>query len=175
MPLFDADNRLRSDLCAVNKRDAQNLSMEEYVFRDVRKMSPTSCPAELSPADCAELGARLQSSDGYGIASKGIDSDSDLRFSMFTHDRTRQDLPSRMFKAAPDMGRGGLDATVESRLLLSGDLGTSRVCTHRFAELSYNRFDPVVQSVPVSNIVQPFPAGQPSRQDESLRTRHRQQ
>lgn len=166
MPLFDTGNRLRSDLCAVNKRDAQNLSMEEYLFRDIR-VSP-ACPHQVSKSDCEDLEARIKSSDGYGITASGVDSDSDLRFPNYTHSRARQDLASRVFVAAPDMGRGGLDASIESKLLQSGNLGTSRVCAHRFAELNYNRFDPVVEAVPVDNIVQPFPAGEPSRSDEFL-------
>lgn len=169
MPLFDADNRLRSDVCAQLKRDSQNLSIEEYILRDIRICH--GCPAELSSQDCAELNSRIQSNDGFGVTACHIDSDSDLRFPVYTHDRSRQSLASRVFMAAPDMGRGGLDASVESKLLLSGDSGTSRVCAHRFAELSYNRFDPVVQRVPVKHIVQPFPAGEPSRSDEFLQRR----
>lgn len=163
MPLFDADNRLRSDLCATNARDSRNLSLEEYLFRDLR--TTHACPVELSQKDCAELQARIQSGDGFGVTADVIDSDSQLRRPLggCTHDHTRQTLSTRVFASIPDMGRGGLDAKIESKLLLSGDSGTSRVCAHRFAELSYNRFDPGVHKVAVDNIVQPFPAGEPSR------------
>lgn len=166
MPLFDTDNRLRSDHCAANARDAQNLSMEGYVFRDIRaNANHHPCPIELSRDDCIELESRIQSRDGYGLTPSGIDSDSGFRFPVggSTHDRARQSLATRVFVCAPDMGRGGLDAHVESKLLLSGDAGTARVCAHRLAELSYNRFDPGVRRVSVQNIVQPFPGGQASR------------
>lgn len=169
MPLFDADNRLRSDLCAINKRDSQNFMMEDYVFRDVR--ATHACPKDLSPSDCEDLERRIKNCDGFGVTSGVIDSDSDLRFPFYTHDRTRQSLNSRVFLAGPDMGRGGLDTSIESKLLLSGDSGTARVCAHRFAELSYDRFDPMITRVPVENIVKPFPAGEPSRSDESLQRR----
>lgn len=161
MPLFDADNNLRSDLCATNARDAQNLSLEAYMFRLLR-ISHT-CPSFLSQQDCANLEARIQSGDGFGVTAKGIDGDSDLRLPVLTHDHARQSLGTRVFVSVPDMARGGLDATVESKLLLSGDSGTSRVCAHRFAEQSYNRFDPAVCRIGVEHIVQPFPAGVPSR------------
>lgn len=163
MPLFDADNRLRSDRCAVNLRDSQNLSMESYTFRDVR--FGMDCPVNLSQDECAQLQARLHSGDGFGVQPNNIDEESDLRcpYGGITHDKSRQGLATRVFEASPDMGRGGLDANVESRLLLSGELGSSRSCAHRFAELSYNRFDPGVRGVAVENIVQPFPAGEPSR------------
>lgn len=164
MPLFDADNRLRQDLCATNARDSRNLWMETYMFRDLR-MCGTVCPPVLSPQDCVDLRSRIQSRDGYGVTSCGIDGDSRMRFPVggVTHDRSRQSLGTRVFASVPDMGRGGLDAGIESKLLLSGDSGTSRVCAHRFAEISYNRFDPGVQKVGVQHIVQPYPAGVPSR------------
>ncbi|MEW5315099.1 MAG: hypothetical protein WDW38_006551 [Sanguina aurantia] len=163
MPLFDADNRLKSDRCAVNLRDSQNLSMESYTFRDMR--FGMACPGDLSSDECAQLQARLHSSDGYGVQPGNIDEESGLRCPSggITHDKSRQGLASRVFEAAPDMGRGGLDANVESRLLLSGEQGTARNCAFRFAERSYNRFDPGVQKVAVENIVQAFPAGEPSR------------
>lgn len=163
MPLFDADNRLRKDLCATNARDSRNLGMEEYMFRDMRVCH--HCPSDLSQQDCVDLESRIQSGDGFGVGSCGIDGDSQLRFPVggSTNDRTRQSLGTRVFASIPDMGRGGLDAGIESKLLLSGDSGTSRVCAHRFAEISYNRFDPGVRKVGVQNIVKPFPAGVPSR------------
>lgn len=166
MPLFDADNRLRSDACATNARDAQNLSMEGYVFRDIRaNANAHPCSTELSRQDCLELEARIQNNDGYGVTPTGIDDDSGFRFPVGgnTHDRARQSLATRVFVSIPDMGRGGLDASVESKLLLSGNSGTYRACAHRFAELSYNRFDPGVRRVDVKNVVQDFPAGQASR------------
>lgn len=163
MPLFDADNRLRSDLCATNARDSRNLSLEEYVFRDLR--TTHACPVGLSQEDCSDLQSRIQSGDGFGVTADVIDSDSLLRRPLggITHDHTRQTLCTRVFVSVPDMGRGGLNANIESKLLLSGDSGTSRACAHRFAELSYNRFHPGVQHVAVDNIVLPFPAGEPSR------------
>lgn len=163
MPLFDADNRLRSDRCAVNLRDSQNLSMETYMFRDMR--FGMACPTNLTPMECSQLSTRLHSGDGFGVQPGDIDEESDLRCPSggITHDKSRQGLATRVFEAAPDMGRGGLDANVESRLLLSGEQGTARNCAYRFAEHSYNRFDPGVQKVAVENIVKPFPAGEPSR------------
>lgn len=163
MPLFDADNHLRSDLCATNLRDSRNLLMEAYQFRDVR--TSRACPQNLSKQDCSDLESRSQSRDGFGVVSSSIDGDSSLRFPVggSTHDHTRQSLGTRVFVSAPDMGRGGLDATVESKLFFSGHSGTSRVCAHRFAEVNYNRFDPGVLRVAVENIVQPYPAGVPSR------------
>lgn len=163
MPLFDAVNRLSSDSCATNARNAQNLLIEEYVFRDVR--TNRGCPPELTQEQCSDLQSRDTFIDGFGITAGAIDYDSDMRFPVggTTHDRSKQSLATRVFVSVPDMGRGGLDAGVESKLLLSGDSGTSRVCAHRFAELNYNRFDPGVRIVALKNIVRPFPAGQPSR------------
>lgn len=160
MPLFDTDNRLRADACAANQRDFQNLSMEAYTLRDVR-VSP-ACPPDLSDQDCAELEARMGNGD---LLAASIDSDSSMRYPVggSTHDHTRQSLGTRVFGSVPNMGRGGLNAGVESKLLLSGDSGTSRVCVHRLAEVDYNRFDPVVRQVPVEHIVLPYPAGVPSR------------
>lgn len=163
MPLFDADNRLRSDRCAVNLRDSQNLSMETYTFRDVRL--GRECPAKLTRNECAELHDRLQSGDGFGVHAGDIDRESTLRYpdGGITHDRRRQGLATRVFEASPGMSRGGLDADIESHLLLSGEQGMSRSSAHRFAEKNYNRFDPGVRPVAVENIVQRFPAGEPSR------------
>lgn len=174
MPLFDADNRLRSDACATNKRDLQNLSMEEYVFRDIRAhANEHGCPSTLSTSDCKDLKARVQTGDGFGVTASSIDSESDLRFPVggTTHTRARQSLSTRVFVASPDMGRGGLEPNIESKLLLSGDTGTSRVCAHRFAEVSYDRFDPVVTLLDVKNVVKAFPAGEPSRGDPCLQSR----
>lgn len=166
MPLFDTDNRLRSDVCARHAQDAQNLTFAGYVFRDSDRNSKPSHPQGLTTEELSELSTRTRSRDGWGIMPDAVNVDSAFRTPNggYTHDRTRQGLSTRVFGAAPDLGRGGLDAAVESRLQsqLSGN-GTERECSYRFAEVDYDRFDPGVRPVAVTNIVIPFPAGEPSR------------
>lgn len=161
MPLFDADNRLRSDDCAIQARDAQNLTMETYWFQDMRGVAGQLCG--LSEADQAELSRKHKSNDGYGMKSELIGVDSGFRFPTggYTHDGGRQSLATRIFGAVPDMGRGIFDSCIESKLKLSGT--RSHDCSYRFAETDFDRFDPGVKKVDVVNIVQPYPVGQSSR------------
>lgn len=163
MPLFDTDNRLRSDPCAVRQRDLENFGLAGYTLLDQDRWSIPICPEGTTARDCLELESKIRSGDGFGIRAAEIDGDSSFRnnSTAYTHGRTRQSLSTRVFGAAPDRGRGGLAADVESRLTLSG--GVDRDCTHRYAEVNYDRFDPGVRPVGVQHVVVPFPAGRPSR------------
>jgi hypothetical protein len=158
MPLFDAYSRLSLDPCALRVRDDTNLAYAQYYLTQDK----------LRYDDCKRVAtedAQRVLVDGHGLDPDMIDGDSGLRNSRtsVTHTRVRQALPTRVFTAALDLGRGGLRVNTESRLLSGDDTSRLRMCSARLAERDWDRFDPAVCPVAVENVVQQSRGGEPSR------------
>jgi hypothetical protein len=159
MPLFDAYSRLSMDPCAVRVRDDTNYEYAKYAMTQDK----------LRYDDCKRVAtedAKRLISDGHGLDPSAVDADSSFRNSRtaVTHTRVRQSLPTRVFTAAPDLGRGGLRVNTESRLLSGDDTTQMRECSARLAERDWDRFDPAICAVAVENVVQAWRGGEPSRE-----------
>jgi hypothetical protein len=174
MPLYDADNRLTADDCAVRLRDNGNASIASYTLTNLRAASSSD------PLARAAQHRNLWSWDGYGLNTAAIEGDSQLRVrSEVTHPRSKIQLPTRVFGAAPDLSHGQADPELEtlivgSRAALPSSSGCpaegevaggcgGRVCD-RLAERAWDRFMPGVHTVPAKHIVPPWVnGGAPSR------------
>lgn len=174
MPLYDADNRLTADACAVKLRDQGNASIASYTLTNLRA-SPSVAPL----ARAAEH-RNLWVWDGFGINTTTIDDDSQMRVrSEVTHPRSKIQLPTRVFGAAPDLSHGQPNPEIESQVVsdrkplpmpvgCSADDGSSlgcggRVCD-RLAEQHWDRFVPGMQTVSANHIIPPWVnGGAPSR------------
>lgn len=163
MPLFDINSRLSLDQCSVLARDGQNLQYAAYLLSETR--NPGGASAK-SVVDANTQNTHVLLTSGFGIDPTSVDVDSHLHTArdLLTHGRTRQPLASRVFTAAPDLGRGGLATDVESSLLSGHDTSAIRQCGPKVTEIDWNRFDPGVFPASVENVVLPWPIGEPSRE-----------
>lgn len=165
MPLYDADNRLTADLCAVRLKDRANASVAQYALTNLRAECPDDRKVFVDghPLAWAAEHRNLWSWDGYGLNVRAVDSDSKLRDSEATHMRARIQLPKRVFHAVPSLAHGQPAPDAEARIQSGLDTAPVRACD-RLAERDFHRFNPAVAAVPVEHIVPPWTnGGAPSR------------
>lgn len=151
MPLFDAEHRLRSDPCALQKTVDENRRAIQWQLANARR------PAGLGGNACAQPAAgpaatehvaqnrNLQPWDGYGINACTVDADSLIRYDdgKLTHDRCRQQLQNRVFLAVPSLQRGTVLPGLESRIQAGADTSSLRVCD-RITEKAFDVFHPAL-------------------------------
>jgi hypothetical protein len=159
MPLFDADNRLTADSCAVRLRDMGNAGIAQYIMANMR----STCPDD-DPLAVASQHRNLWFWDGYGLNTRAVDSDTRLKLdSEATHPRMKIQLPKRLFHASPNLATGQASPELEARMQNGMDTYPVREC-HRLAERDFDRFDPGVARVPAEHIIPPWThGGVPSR------------
>lgn len=158
MPLYDNSGRLGSDLGAIDQRDAASRAAAAYAL--------TSLKREPSEALKTALSYRaMHASDGHGLPAAEVDGDSRMRLTAeSTHSRTRLQLSTRVFTAAPDLSRGNRGsgagdgrAGADDLAMLVGAL-RQKPCDS-LSERDYDRFSPGVCTVGVEHIVPPWTAG----------------
>lgn len=163
MRLFDEENRLTTDKCAVLTKELQNRSVNDYYLYN---MYPTStCEDTSSMDDFVANNPNLRYKEGYGfLNSCTVDEDTKLRNNaQMTNFRGKEQLCTRWEQAAPDLGRGGLIPNVESRLKMSEDTSDIKICDI-LQEKDFNRFIPMVGCLQQSiqnpqHIIMPFDRG----------------
>jgi hypothetical protein len=186
MPLYDADNRLTADACAVVEKDQGNSTIASYTFANLRAERPRDNQVFLDKHPLAQSAKHrnLWAWDGYGLNMSAVDNDSQLRVdSAVTNPRHKIQLAKRVFHASPDLSHGQASPELESRLV--GGITTTRkagggvICSKqqqqpqqqqqheivdRLAEREWDRFDPGVRTVGVANIIPMWVnGGAPSR------------
>jgi hypothetical protein len=114
---------------------------------------------------CQESGRRGRGSlgpkDGVGLPPSAVPCDSSLVRQALLQPRQRQQLPTRVFTAVPDLSRGRGCVAVESRLLLGCD-PVQRLPCDRLAEGTWDTWDPVPR--PVEALITPWTwGGAPTR------------
>lgn len=158
MPLYDAENRLTSDACALGVRLRGNKEIESYTLTNLRPDGGSCCTKK--PRD-PTLNAAVEHRNlvpwsGYGWDTCKVDEDSFLRVdALVTNPRGRQQLSKRVFEAAPDMSHGVPKVDVESGLRTGLDTAPLNDCS-KVTEKDFRRFVPGVCDVPVDSIVPTF-------------------
>lgn len=167
--MFDKDNRLNADACAIDARNNFNDGCRDYVLTNLRPDGGSCCPTNGAARDPllshAVKHRNLVPWTGYGWNTCGVDDDSRLRVdAVVTHSRGRQQLAKRVFQAGPDLSRGTYAIQVEDGLRNGMDTTALNDCS-RVTEKDYKRFVPGVCKVDVCNIVPSFwvHGGAPSR------------
>jgi hypothetical protein len=158
MPLYDAENRLTSDSCALGTRLQANHEQFDYNLLNLRPDGGVCCAQ--TPRDPLLTSAvqhrNLVPWSGYGWNTCSVDDDSRLRVdALVTNNRGRQQLAKRVFEAAPDMSHGVPKVEVESGLRNGLDTSPLNDCS-RVTEKDFRRFIPGVCDVPVESIVPTF-------------------
>lgn len=154
MPLYDADNRLADDQCAVMARIRDNESILAYNLYDKYGQCGKSCGDRKDKLrDFSVRHPNLRFWDGYGMAPCDVDGDSKLRHeAQWTNAKERQQLATRVFGAAPDLSRGEARPNVESTLISGQDTSYQRQC-QKLAEVTWDRFTPNVDVQCVDHII----------------------
>jgi hypothetical protein len=141
MRVFNYENRLTIDDCAVLQRDIQNQSMTDYQLYNSYYTNDCKCKA----MDEFLFENNMVIKDGYGFLNQcTVDADSDLRLNgVQTNEREKVQLCSRWHQGVPNLNKGGLIPNIDSRLKNADDTSDIRNCD-RVTEHDFNRFIPLV-------------------------------
>ena len=144
MRVFELENRLGSDECAMKNRELVNDSIKNHSLYNMFFTSDCKYDKTCMNNFMTD-NPNLHFRDGYGFASSCVvDSDSEMRNnSRITHDKTKIQLCSRWDQAAPDLGRGGLIPNVESRLKNAEDTSGIKIC-NKVSEKYFDRNIPLI-------------------------------
>lgn len=125
--LFDANDRLSDDRCAIEKRVMQNQAQLQWRVGDE---ATERDDAEKEQAKRFSRKHRnLRSWDGYGWDTEHIDVDSRIRNDkIWTNDPHKTQLRTRTFTAVPKLWRGKHMPVTESKLKNGLDTGSNRLC-----------------------------------------------
>jgi hypothetical protein len=145
MKFFENENRLGTDTCAINAKDYQNISMEDYSLWNNYN---TKCSAaeQRRLEEFAANNNNLTFRKGYGYADNCVvDDDSELRLDgKLTKEKAKTQLFLRFYQSGPNLGKGHTIADVESRLIYAEDTTQRRECSWKIAEKDYDRFTPLL-------------------------------
>ena len=143
--LYEPGGRLADDPCAMYARMLENEALSQYTLYDRYDACRLPCGERRQAITHAMLAhPTLQAQDGFGPSACEIDADSAARHdAAWTNSKDRQQLPSRVFTAVPDLSRGRPFPCIESRLS-TGPTDTTLVrhCAARLAEVDFDRFQP---------------------------------
>lgn len=160
--MFNEQNRLTQDRCAVVTDELQNRSINDYYLYNM--YSTANCKDDEIKEFLVE-NPNLHYRDGFGNVNPcTVDQDSDLRNNAkLTNMREKEQLCTRWYQAGPSIGRGGLIPNVESRLKMSEDTSGLRNCDI-LAERNFDRFIPMIGCLAdsvqdPSHIILPFERG----------------
>jgi hypothetical protein len=164
MKFFENQNRLGTDTCAINARDFQNQSMEDYSLWNTYNMK-CNAPSERKLDEFAANNNNLNFRNGYGFTTAcHVDNDTDLRLDgKLTKEKSKTSLFTRFYQGGPSLGKGHTIPDLESRLLHSQDSGQQKNCI-RTAEVDYDRFTPLLPCLEknvqnVKHVVEPWTHG----------------
>lgn len=153
---FLEQNRLSTDTCAMMSKELQNQAMNMYTMYGTMECDNTQI------LEFTARNPNLHYRDGVGNANACvIDEDSELRLnSRLTNLREKDQLCTRWYQAGPNIGKGGLIANVESRLILSDDTSQT-YCQDVLAERNFDRFVPMLGCLKTAvqnpdNVIAPF-------------------
>lgn len=143
MRVFELENRLASDDCAMNTKNLQNRSIEDYYLFN---MYPTAaCDKNVDQLSQFMIdNPNLRYRDGFGNTNKcTVDADSKIRNdpNSLTNFREKVQLCSRWHQAVPDFGRAGLVPNVETALKFGEDTSYIKECD-RVTEKQFDVFIP---------------------------------
>lgn len=147
--MFDWENRLSMDSCALLQQGRDNQSLLDYNTFNFYNSDPVCTePPQSKQQELVAKYPNMRFRTGYGIADGcTIDQDSALRndADAMTHGRERRQLQTRTFVAVPDTQRGIAAPTIEYVLQQGQD--TSREKCTILVERDFDRFTPFIDCV----------------------------
>jgi hypothetical protein len=144
---FDQGNRLTQDSCAIVARDLENQSVFDYLTFNPKTLP---CEGEIKRiSDFQSCYPNLRFKSGYGqVPSCRIDGDSAMRYNPETlRHPERKPLYTRVFTAAPNLGKGTCVPNTESYLKTGAwDTTLNKDCSS-LAETNFDRYTPFLSCV----------------------------
>lgn len=143
--VFELQSRVGVDACAVDAKELQNRSTQNYRLFNMYPTNQVPCEAQESELNAFAADNYVQFKDGYGFANPcRVDNDSEMRNgSKLTNERYKNQLFPRVFQAVPSLTHSGLNAGVESRLI-HGEITNVAMPCGVLSEVSIDRFTPMV-------------------------------
>ncbi len=163
MKFFENENRLGTDECAMNAKDYQNSSINDYSLWNVYNMN-CAPQREKELEDFSIKHPNLHYKNGYGYTNGCyVDNDTELRHNaLITNEKSKTQLFTRFYQANPDLSKGTSVPNVESRLISGDDTTQYRQCD-RLGERDFDRFTPLIPCLEniqdPENVVLPFHQG----------------
>jgi hypothetical protein len=142
MKLFDWENRLSMDTCAIANRDQDNVSIIKYNTTNFKTEIDDNTMNALISAN-----PNLKYKNGYGVSTgTTIDKDSQSRIIPPTHGPEKKQLFTRNFISVPDFARGSLNG-VGFESILKYNVDDTTLCRNALREANIDRFIPLVDSM----------------------------
>jgi hypothetical protein len=164
MKVFDTQNRLGTDACAIDARNYQNSSINDYQLWNTYMMDCNDGEEKRLRQFMID-NPNLHYRDGYGYTTSCyVDNDSEVRNNAkITNEKAKCQLFTRFYQANPDLSKGRVVPNLESRLKYADDTTQIRQC-QRLTETNFNRFTPLVPCLAQTvqdpkHIVLPFNQG----------------
>ena len=175
--MFDIQNRVRIDDCAITAKEYQNASINDYSLWNTYFMACDES-GEKQVEEFAAQNINLHYRNGVGMTTAcHVDNDTDMRNNaVWTSEKPRTQLFTRFYQANPDMTRGIPQPHIENPLIQGNNIKNNSY-RNEIEELDYDRFVPFVPYMKenvqnVENIVLPFhQTGEDTR--EIMRSRQR--
>lgn len=142
-PMFDLENRLNNDECALADRDRQSDEAAQYELANFYSSNVPACSNKA--AELSFCYPNLRFRDGHGVANACvIDADSAARLgAKQTNSPHRIELKTRVFQGHPHLERGQIMPSKESTLIHS-EISRDRIpCAHT-TEKHIDRFTPLI-------------------------------
>ena len=125
MKLFDIQNRIGNDDCAMDFDTSYNKSISDYMLFNQYQTNQTDekvCTMNFNKVSEFANNNHMMLRDGYGNTNGCyIDNDSEVRQFRLTSDKKRDNLNTRMYRGGPNLSRGNANPEVESKLV-QGDM-----------------------------------------------------
>ena len=144
MKLFENSSSLGNDSCAVNAKEYQNVSINDYNLWNTYSYKCHET-AEKEVSEFAANNLNLNFRNGYGFTTScHVDNDTQVRLNgKITHEKAKTQLFQRFYQANPALYKGKTVPNLESRLLHSEDTTQIREC-NKISEKDFDRFIPLV-------------------------------
>lgn len=144
--LFNVEDSINKDTCAISARNKQNNSISEYNVYNYFKGNTPDCEAyDKTSIMNLSLDTQMHIKDGYGIGNMCVvDTDSKLRNdAIWTNSKEKSQLYTRVFQGTPNINKGGLNVPIEDRVK-QGEYNTIKKGCDRVSETQLDSFIPLV-------------------------------
>ena len=136
---FNQLTRIGDDSCDKSQRNVQNASASTYMLNQFRPECPmkSSMDFALSQPNVNYIGSHQM-----GIGGCNVDESSELLLSSLSRPRCKLSLLQRPYLTVPFLGRGQIDAVLESQIQ-QGDLANNRKSITNLTEVSHIKYSNV--------------------------------
>lgn len=145
--LFHNGTNVNEDDCAINAKDYQNISINDYHLWN-NYISTCQPEGEKQLQQFATQHLNLNYKNGVGFTNScHVEQDNEVRLNAKqTSEKARNQLFHRFYQNNPFLGKGKNVPNVESRLIQAEDTSSLKVCD-RITEKDFDRFTPLVKCV----------------------------